>query len=201
MEQENNFSLGRSNEITRDEIKFQKFIDRLRRKFSHVFLNILKKQLMLKGVITEQDWDNWKTDFNIDFVRDNHYVELKESEIMRERLGLMSEATQFAGEYISKEWIWKNVLRLDEDEIDAIQKQMDKEDNEGAIDTEEIPSNEPPAAPETPVSPQSSPININVNGGEVDKKKPEKKEHYIPTHEDELTEELTRYMAKINEQN
>ena len=201
LEQENNFSLGRSNEMTRDEITFQKFIVMLRQKFSHVFLNILKKQLMLKGVITEQDWDNWKTDFNIDFVRDNHYVELKESEIMRERLGLMSEATQFAGEYISKEWIWKNVLRLDEDEIDAIQKQMDKEDNEGAIDTEEIPSNEPPAAPETPVSPQSSPININVNGGEVDKKKPEKKEHYIPTHEDELTEELTRYMAKINEQN
>lgn len=201
LEQENNFSLGRSNEITRDEIKFQKFIDRLRRKFSHVFLNILKKQLMLKGVITEQDWDDWKTDFHIDFVRDNHYVELKESEIMRERLGLMSEATQFAGEYLSKEWIWKNVLRLDEDEINAIQKQMDKEDNEGAIDTEEIPSNEPPAAPEAPVSPQSSPININVNGGEVDKKKPEKKEHYIPTHEDELTEELTRYMAKINEQN
>ena len=129
LEQENNFSLGRSNEITRDEIKFQKFIDRLRRKFSHIFLNILKKQLILKGVITEQDWDQWKGDIQVDFIKDNHYVELKESEIMRERLGLMSEATQFAGEYISKEWIWKNVLRMDDDEIKEVQKQMEGEDN------------------------------------------------------------------------
>ena len=201
LEQENNFSLGRSNEITRDEIKFQKFIDRLRRKFSHIFLNILKKQLILKGVITEQDWDQWKGDIQVDFIKDNHYVELKESEIMRERLGLMSEATQFAGEYISKEWIWKNVLRMDDDEIKEVQKQMEGEDNEGGMDAEEpAAADGPPEAPAAPESPQAAPININVNGGEVEKKKTDKKETYIPSQEDELLENMTRFMSKLNEQ-
>ena len=200
LEQEAQFSLGRSNEITRDEVKFQKFIDRLRRRFSQVFLNILRKQLLLKQVITEQDWDSWKEDILVDFIKDNHYVELKEAEIMRDRLGLMSEATQFAGEYLSKDWIWKNVLRLDQDEIDEMKKQIEGEDGEGQIDTdaeEELPMDEP-ATPEPAPAPQ--PVTINVNGGDVDKKK-KKEEKYIPTHEDELTEELTRYMAKINEQN
>lgn len=199
LEQEAQFSLGRSTEITRDEVKFQKFIDRLRRRFSQVFLNILRKQLILKQIITEQDWDSWKEDILVDFIKDNHYVELKEAEIMRDRLGLMSEATQFAGEYLSKDWIWKNVLRLDDDEIEEMKKQIEGEDGEGQIDTdaeEELPMDEP-AAPEPASAPQ--PVTINVNGGDVDKKK-KKEEKYIPTHEDELLEEMTRYMNKINEQ-
>ena len=203
LEQEAQFSLGRSNEITRDEIKFQKFIDRLRRRFSQVFLNILKKQLLLKNIITESDWQEWKNDIVVDFVRDNHYVELKESEILRERMGLMSEATQFAGEYVSKEWIYKKILRLKDDEIEAMKKQIDQEEGAGELDTggndeegEDLPpQNEPKPASE----PQT--LNINVNGADADKKKEEpKKEQYVPSHEDELAEEMTRYMARLNEE-
>jgi len=79
LEQETQFSLGRSTEISRDEVKFQKFIDRLRKRFSTMFTNILKKQLILKGIITPEDWATWKNDIQIDFIRDNHFTELKDS--------------------------------------------------------------------------------------------------------------------------
>src|SRR6056300_1485157 len=95
LEQEAQFSLGRSTEISRDEVKFQKFIDRLRRRFSQLFLGILKKQLVLKGIITEQDWEEWKNDIAVDFVRDNHFTELKDSEILQNRIGIMNEITQY----------------------------------------------------------------------------------------------------------
>jgi len=198
LEQEAQFSLGRSAEISRDEVKFQKFVDRIRRRFSQVFLSILRKQLLLKQIITEQDWNLWKEDIVVDFVKDNHFTELKEAEVMRDRLGLMSEATQFAGEYLSKDWIWKNVLRLDDDEIEEMKKQIDGEEGEGQIaqDDEEELAPEPAPAP--------APVTINVSGnGDVDKKETEKKkkqEKYIPSHEDELLEEMTRYMNKINEE-
>jgi len=200
LEQEAQFSLGRSAEISRDEVKFQKFVDRLRRRFSQVFLNILRKQLLLKQIITEQDWDMWKDDLYVDFVKDNHFTELKEAEVLRDRLGLMSEAVQFAGEYLSKEWIYKNVLRLDDDEIEEMLKQIEGEDPpeppEGEQEKEEEPAPEPAPAP--------APVTINVSGnGDVDKKETEKKkkqEKYIPSHEDELLEEMTRYMNKINEE-
>ena len=80
LEQESQFSLGRSTEINRDEVKFQKFIDRLRKRFSMLFTGILKKQLLLKNLITEQDWENWKNNIQIDFQRDNHFTELKNAE-------------------------------------------------------------------------------------------------------------------------
>lgn len=191
LEQEAQFSLGRSTEISRDELKFQKFIDRLRKRFSQVFLGILKKQLILKQVITEQDWEDWKNDIVVDFVKDNYFTELKESEILRDRIGLLTETEPFVGQYLSKEWVMKNVLRLSDDDISDMEKQIGGEEAD-------MPEEEPPEPQEEPApEPEEKPaqVHINVNGA-----KPEKKEKYIPTQEDELLEELTRYMAKANEQ-
>lgn len=139
LEQESQFSLGRSTEISRDEIKFQKFIDRLRRRFSQLFLNILKKQLILKKVITEDDWDNWKSNIIVDFVRDNHFTELKETELFTNRLQTMDLMQQYVGEYFSKEWVMKNVLRLDDEQIDKMKEEIQAEMQSGEIETEEEP--------------------------------------------------------------
>ena len=203
LEQEAQFSLGRSAEISRDEVKFQKFIDRLRRRFSQVFLGILKKQLILKGVCTEQDWNNWKNDIVVDFVKDNHFSELKEAEILRDRLGLLAEAEPFVGQYVSKEWIWRNVLRLSAEDIEEVKTQIDGEIDAGEVpdpmepEPEPEPEEEEPK-PEPPKTPPQQ-VHINVNGGKPESKK-NKKEQYVPSQEDELVEELTRYMAKANEQ-
>jgi Bacteriophage T4-like capsid assembly protein (Gp20). len=134
LEQESQFSLGRSTEISRDEVKFQKFVDRLRRRFSGVFLGILKKQLLLKGICTEEDWEEWKDSLYIDFVKDNHFTELKEMEILRERIGIMNEITQFVGEYYSKEWVMRNVLRMSDEDIETMKKDIEKEIQSGEIE-------------------------------------------------------------------
>jgi hypothetical protein len=130
LEQEAQFSLGRSSEITRDELKFQKFIDRLRRRFSHLFYGILKKQLILKGIITEEDWNNWKADLFIEFAKDNHFTELKDAELLREKLQSLDQIQNYVGEYFSKEWVMKNVLHFDDDEIERMQDQLQGEQPE-----------------------------------------------------------------------
>ena len=133
IEQEQSYSLGRATEINREEIKFQKFIDRLRNKFSKLFLDILKKQLMLKGVITEEDWNGFKNELYVDYYKDNHYTELKDSELMRERLNTMDQAAQYVGDYVSKEWVMKNILRFDNEEMEEQAKQIEKERDDGDI--------------------------------------------------------------------
>ena len=127
LEQEQQFSLGRSTEISRDELKFQKFIDRLRRRFSMLFLEILKKQLVMKGLITEEDWNEWKNDLIIDYTRDNHFTELKDAELLRERLQTLDQVSQYVGDYFSKEWVMKNVLQFDDDDIKQVAQQSDEE--------------------------------------------------------------------------
>ena len=124
LEQEAQFSLGRSSEITRDELKFQKFIDRLRRRFSQLFINILKKQLLLKGIITEEDWDNWKSDIIIEYAKDNHFTELKDAEILREKLQSLDQVTNYVGEYFSKEWVMKNILHFSDEDIEKMKEEM-----------------------------------------------------------------------------
>ena len=125
--------MGRSTEISRDEVKFQKFIDRLRRRFGGVFLGILKKQLILKGIITAQDWEEWKDDIYVDYIKDNHFSELKDQEILQSRIGLMNEVTQYVGEYFSKDWVMRNVLMFSDDDIEKMQKDIDKEISAGDI--------------------------------------------------------------------
>ena len=133
LEPEAQFNLGRATEITRDELKFQKFVDRLRRRFSMLFTEILKKQLIMKAIITEEDWDNWKQDIHIDYVRDNHFTELKDAEILQNKLQTLDNMQQYVGEYFSKEWVMKNVLHLDDDAIEDMKKQIDDEEKSGEI--------------------------------------------------------------------
>ena len=127
LEQEAQFSLGRSTEVNRDELKFQKFIDRLRMRFAHLFYGILKKQLILKGIITEEDWENWKNDITVDYIRDNHFTELRDMEVLRERLQTMDMVQQYVGEYYSKEWIQENVLMLSDEDVEKMNKEIQGE--------------------------------------------------------------------------
>ena len=136
LEQESQFSLGRSTEINRDELKFQKFIDRLRMRFAHLFYGILKKQLILKGICTEEDWESWKNDITVDFVKDNHFTELRDIEVLRERIQTLDMVQNYVGEYYSKEWVQKNILMLSDEDVENMKKEIDGE-------TEEEPEEEP----------------------------------------------------------
>jgi len=138
LEQESQFSLGRSTEINRDEIKFQKFIDRLRKRFSMVFREILKKQLILKGIITEDDWEDMYNDIQFNYSKDNHFSELKDAEILRERLQTLDQASSYVGEYFSKEWAMKNILMFSDDDI----KDMGIDPDEEPENDEQQPDNE-----------------------------------------------------------
>jgi len=139
LEQEQQFSLGRATEISRDELKFQKFIDRLRNRFATFFYEILKKQLIMKNIITEEDWMSWKNEVHIDFTRDNHFSELKEAELLREKIQTLDQIQNYVGEYFSKQWVQKNILLFDDDEIKrmdsemAAAQQQEPEDDQGAI--------------------------------------------------------------------
>ena len=133
MEAENNFSLGRSTEITRDELKFTKFVQRLRKKFTPLFTDILKAQLILKGVVTLEDWDKMKEHIQYDFLQDGHFAELKNAEMLRERINLANELTPYVGKYFSVEYLRKNVLRQSDEEIAEIDSQIANEVQTGTI--------------------------------------------------------------------
>mgnify|MGYP001948547595 CR=1 FL=1 len=137
LEQEAQFSLGRSTEINRDEVKFQKFIDRLRVRFSMLFTEILKKQLIMKQIITEEDWQTWQQDISIDYTRDNHFSELKDAELLQNRLQTLDTMQQYVGEFFSKEYVMKNVLQLDDDGIKEIKDQIQQEKAAGEIPDDE----------------------------------------------------------------
>ena len=127
MEAEQNFSIGRSTEITRDELKFSKFVQRLRKKFSVLFHDILKTQLVLTGVIAEEEWEDFKEHIQYDFLQDGHFAELRDAEILRERVDMLGQLEPFVGQFFSKEWVRKNVLRQTEDEISELDKQIEAE--------------------------------------------------------------------------
>jgi len=129
--------LGRASEITRDEFKFQKFIQRLRKRFSELFMNILKKQLLLKGIITEDDWESWKMDIVVDYITDNYFAELKNSEMLRERVNMLREVEPYLGNFYSKDWVRKNILMFTEDDIKSMNDQMEDEKKSGEIEEPE----------------------------------------------------------------
>ena len=142
MDAENQFNLGRASEITRDELKFNKFVMRLRNRFSILFSDLLEIQLALKGVITRGEWKEMKQDIFYDFQEDNHFTELKDTEIMQGRLQILGDVDNFVGKYFSEDWIRKNVLRMTEEEIKDEQKQIDKEADEAPDEEEETPVEE-----------------------------------------------------------
>ena len=133
------FNLGRATEINRDEIKFTKFISRLRHRFSHLFTDLLRIQLLLKGIINEEDWFDIRDNLDYIWTRDSHFSELKNNEILRERFEIIATMEEYIGKYISHEWVRKNILHLTDDEIKEMQKQMDKEKaEEPPVDDKEI---------------------------------------------------------------
>jgi len=127
------FSLGRVGEITRDEVKFSKFVDRQRAKFSELFEQALRVQCVLKGICTEEEFEEFKQYIYFDFIKDNNFAELKEAELVRERLSLLGSVDPYVGRYYSMGWIQRNVLRLTDDEIKVMQKEIDKEKEAGLI--------------------------------------------------------------------
>ena len=127
------FSLGRVGEITRDEVKFGKFVDRQRSKFSEIFDQALRVQCVLKGICTADEFDEFKEQIHYDFIKDNNFTELKEAELVRERLSLLGSVDPYVGRYYSMEWIQRNVLRLTNDDIKEMQKQIDAEKEAGLI--------------------------------------------------------------------
>jgi hypothetical protein len=134
---EQSFSMGRGEEITRDEIKFNKFIKKLRIRFTHLFDDLLKKQLILKGVIAPEDWDEIKDSIFYDFRADTHFAELKNQEILRERIGLLGEMDQYVGKYFSRQQVLRDVLKLSDAEIEDLEATIKKETEDGKIGNED----------------------------------------------------------------
>jgi hypothetical protein len=131
LEPNQGFSIGRVAEVTRDELKFAKFVDRLRNKFSDIFNQALRVQCVLKGICTADEWDQFKEHIYYDFIKDNNFSELKDAELMRERLSLLSAVDPYTGRYFSQAWIQRHVLRLTDDEIKEMQGEIDEEKEAG----------------------------------------------------------------------
>ena len=127
LEPSTGFSMGRSTEITRDELKFTKFVQRLRKKFTELFNDFLKTQLVLKGVISIEDWSVIQANIQYDFLQDGHFAELKESEMLKERVALADGLEKYVGKYFSQEYIRKFVFKQSEKEIKDIDRQISKE--------------------------------------------------------------------------
>jgi hypothetical protein len=121
---DNTFNMGRSAEITRDEVKFFKFIERIRLRFSVLFLNLLKVQLILKGIITVEDWDDMYSDIEFEFNTDSYFNDLKDAEVLASRLDLVAAAEQYIGKYFSSDYIRKNILKQSDEDIELINTQM-----------------------------------------------------------------------------
>ena len=150
------FSLGRSSEILRDEVKFSKFVGRMRKRFTHLFNDILRTQLLLKNVVTPEDWDIMSDHIQYDFLYDNHFAELKDSELLQERLNLASAAEPYVGKYYSADYIRRKVLRQTDQEIIDQDKQIKQEIAKGIIPD--------PNAPVDPATGQPIPQTNGVLG-------------------------------------
>jgi hypothetical protein len=133
LEQESSFTIGRSNEITRDELKFSKFVGRLRKKFSDLFLDILRTQLILKGIFTPDDWEEMKENIQFDYIFDNHFTELKDNELLTERLNTVNLVEPYLGKYFSADYVRKKILHFTDKECEEIDLQIQKEIEMGII--------------------------------------------------------------------
>jgi len=127
LESNSGFNMGRAAEISRDELKFTKFVGRLRKKFTELFSDILRTQLILKGIIAEEDWSIIRSTLTYDFVSDGHFSELKESEMMKERMALVQSMENYIGKYFSNRYIRKNILKQTDREIEDLDVEMKKE--------------------------------------------------------------------------
>jgi hypothetical protein len=133
LEDDAQYTFGRATEISRDEVKFQRFVDRLRKGFSKIFFDALKTQLILKGIISPNEWEEISEKISIDFIEDNYFSELKEHEIVKERLEMASEFESLIGKYYSVKWLRNNILRQSDEDIDRMNKEIDNEIKSGIL--------------------------------------------------------------------
>ena len=136
LEADSGFSLGRESEITRDELLFSKFIQKLQTRFSHVFDEIMEKQLILKNIMTASEWSKIRDKVHYRFEKDHYYTEFKQQETLSQRIDLARNMEDLVGQYYSKEWFRKNILRQSQDEVEMIDAQIEKEKADGEYDDE-----------------------------------------------------------------
>ena len=170
--------MGRSSEILRDEVKFSKFVARLRKRFSYMFNDILKTQLLLTNVITPEDWEIMEEHIQYDFLYDNHFAELKDAELFNERLAMVAVAEPYVGKYFSQEYVRRKVLRQTTEEIREQDDLIDQEIKDGVIpdpadmmlDPEGSGGLMPPTPPEEQImdAPGATDAGTNANTATVD---------------------------------
>jgi len=168
LEPENMYSFGRVSEMTRDELRFSKFVRRLRVRFSILFDTVLEKQLILKGILTPDEWTEIKDKIRYDFMKDNYFEELKQMEILREKVTMLRDLEDNVGRYFSRNWVQKNVLFMSDEDIEEMQKEIDLERAAGVYRDPDEPGPEDDSA-----SPED-------DGGDVDGEEPPEEE---PTEE------------------
>jgi len=158
------FNLGRSSEILRDELKFSKFVGRLRKRFANLFNDILRTQLILKNIVTPEDWKRMSDHIQYDFLYDNHFAELKESELLTNRLTTLTSMEAYIGKYFSTEYVRKKILRQSEEEIIEIDRQIDDEIEKGILPNPNAPVDEMGNPIEEPVEGE---VNQPIEGEEI----------------------------------
>ena len=162
------FNLGRSSEILRDEVKFSKFVGRLRKRFSTLFIDLLRTQLLLKNIVTPEDWDRMVEHIQFDFLYDNHFAELKEAELLSERLNIVSLAEPYVGKYFSQDYLRRNILKQTDEEIVEQDKIIQKEIEDGIIpDPATIDPTTGMPYPEVPPEGGDPGNNIQGDGGKI----------------------------------
>lgn len=155
------FQLGDTSNISREEVAFQKFIDRLRKKFSYLFLDLLKTQLLVKGLVTEEDWNEIKEHITVDFQKDNYFAELKEFEILEKRMEIFDRVKAEVGTYFSKAWLRRSILKQTDDDIKKMDEEIAQESAVGILPNRtvgqtsagQLPSGEQSTSPENPETP------------------------------------------------
>ena len=159
MEADNSFNMGRSSEITRDELKFAKFVDRMRVKFAELFLNSLRTQLLAKGVMNSVDWDAIDQNLKVEFSTDSYFAESKQTELVKERMGVLRDVSDYSGKFFSDKWIRKNILRQTDDDIENIDREIEEEK---AIQTAEIDAQATQQKAEEAAQPAPEPVEGEV---------------------------------------
>lgn len=163
------FSMGRTNEITREELAFMKFIDRLRKRFSTIFDQLLGIQLSLKGICTTDEWDLFKEGIWYDFLKDNNFTELKEAEMLNNRIALLTAVDPYVGRYFSVKWVKKNILRQSDEQIEAMSKEIEEDTETQDVGLPPVhpasPFFQPPEGPEA--KPGDQPPDVDAKFGQA----------------------------------
>jgi hypothetical protein len=207
LEPDGQFSLGRNGEITRDEVKFAKFIERLRDRFSQLFDNLLEIQLLLTGVMTREEWRDMKNDIKYNFQRDNYYAEIKEQDMMNNRLAVLGIVDAYVGKYYSVEWIRKHVLRQTDEEIQEIDQQMAVEGQMQAEAEAEVndqqAQQQPPQQPDNQKeksTPQKLEIKVKHDVPGAKKVKEEFSPKPLTEEDKKLIERMTRAIEEVSKE-